>query len=51
MHWCYQIAKPKMTGFSLNKEMLIEDWEADSLCAQHLIYDPIKATNKEAHGI
>ena len=31
--------------------MLIENLEADSLCAQHLIDDVIKVTSKEVHEI
>ena len=36
-------------GFSVNKEMVIENLEADSLCGQRLVYDAIKGTKKEVH--
>ena len=36
--------------FCVNKAMLIENLGADSLCT-HLVFDAIKATNKEVHEI
>ena len=39
-------------GFSINKEMVIENLEAESLRSQRLVYDSIKATpKKEIHEI
>ena len=38
-------------GFSINKEMVIENLHAQSLCALRLVYDSIKATKKEVDEI
>lgn len=38
-------------GFSVNKEMVIENLQAQSLSALRLVYDSIKATKKEVHEI
>ena len=45
------MAKPKSREFVVNKKMLMENLEANSCCAQDLVYDAVKATNKEVHEV
>ena len=49
--WVWLLGTTK-ASFSINKEMVIENLEAESLCSRHLVYDYIKATpRKEIHEI
>lgn len=39
------------SGFSINKEVTIENFENKSLCAQQLVYETLKCCKKAVHDI